>query len=424
MSDQEYKDLLESWEEQPPQHVWNAIEKAIEAPAPHWYAKTWIQVAVIGIIGISAWLVYNHNTQKASDSNSISAPSSSNTQQIKPGKDEIAPSAKPGKDGPAQTESQNNPNEPNTGSQGKNTGTDPGTVAKKTDAESEHNSSQQNPEASSRRNSVDNEKDAGQAPAIAASTVKLRLSETVTCEGKAIQVKVTGGAAGQVLDFGDGHYANITGASTTLPYIYTIAGKYMITVKQGNIQLADQHINIISKPIAGFTTSVEENTRVRFINTSSNATKFYWIFGDGTVGNQAASVEHFYQSTSRKQFHVKLIAVNTISGCSDSFDMDVKNPNFKNYFSLPIPNVFTPNNDGINDVFEIPAAELIKWHLIVVDGSGNKVFETDDQKNYWNGTVNNKGTECAAGSYRYYIYYKQPDDTEEHQKSGMITLIR
>ncbi len=156
------------------------------------------------------------------------------------------------------------------------------------------------------------------------------------------------------------------------------------------------------------------------------ATRFIWYFDDGQQesANDNKSSRHYYSSTSRKTFNVKLIAINTTSGCSDTFEGPVNNPNFRNYFFTAIPNVFTPNNDGLNDVFEIPASDLKEYYLIILDESGHTVFETDNQKNFWNGKLNNLGSDCTGGTYRYLIKYMQPDDIEVHQKSGSITIIR
>lgn len=69
--------------------------------------------------------------------------------------------------------------------------------------------------------------------------------------------------------------------------------------------------------------------------------------------------------------------------------------------SIYIPNAFSPNGDGINDIFKVRSAALKALHLEIYDRWGNKVFETDDLTNGWNGTY--KGQPAQAEAYGYFV---------------------
>ncbi|MCO5260233.1 MAG: gliding motility-associated C-terminal domain-containing protein [Crocinitomicaceae bacterium] len=84
-----------------------------------------------------------------------------------------------------------------------------------------------------------------------------------------------------------------------------------------------------------------------------------------------------------------------------------------------IPNVFTPNEDGINDLFFITAVNLKDYNLVIVNRWGEIVFKSDDPNQGWDGTSG--GKKCTDGVYFYTLKAKQGDN--EITKQGNITLV-
>lgn len=81
-----------------------------------------------------------------------------------------------------------------------------------------------------------------------------------------------------------------------------------------------------------------------------------------------------------------------------------------------LPNVFTPNNDKVNDVFTIPnCSAIIK--TTIYNRWGIKVFETSTTNYYWDGRTK-AGEECVDGIYYFII------ETEEKNIKGFVQLIR
>lgn len=85
---------------------------------------------------------------------------------------------------------------------------------------------------------------------------------------------------------------------------------------------------------------------------------------------------------------------------------------------LSIPNVFTPNQDGANDLYTVNGKGITEYNIVIVNRWGNVVFESDDITNSWDGT--SQGTPCVEGVYFYYI--KAKSLTQEYDKHGHITL--
>jgi gliding motility-associated-like protein len=80
------------------------------------------------------------------------------------------------------------------------------------------------------------------------------------------------------------------------------------------------------------------------------------------------------------------------------------------------PNIFTPNNDGINDFLKIKNCNLI-IKTTIYNRWGNKIFESTDLKISWDGSANN-GLPCPDGIYYYII------ESEEKTIKGFVQLIR
>lgn len=92
----------------------------------------------------------------------------------------------------------------------------------------------------------------------------------------------------------------------------------------------------------------------------------------------------------------------------------------------PIPTAFTPNGDGVNDLFVIegtPADQITLYNLRIYDRWGQEVFTSDKITDLWNGKRNNAGEDCPDGTYVWVIYYEKSDKTKVTNK-GSITLIR
>ncbi len=91
--------------------------------------------------------------------------------------------------------------------------------------------------------------------------------------------------------------------------------------------------------------------------------------------------------------------------------------------SLIIPNVFTPNNDGINDVFRITGASFNTYDLKIFSRWGNLIFETQNASIGWNG--DSKNSKCPDGVYYFTLDYTEKNNPSDQKKvNGSVTLLR
>lgn len=109
------------------------------------------------------------------------------------------------------------------------------------------------------------------------------------------------------------------------------------------------------------------------------------------------------------------------SSCNESdFILNVDDDNCD--YALFIPNVFTPDGDGINDQFEIKTKGIELEKLTIYNRIGQTVYSSNDLEFSWNGRSGNK--DSPSDVYVYVLQYTIISTNKLVQKSGSMTLIR
>jgi gliding motility-associated-like protein len=92
-----------------------------------------------------------------------------------------------------------------------------------------------------------------------------------------------------------------------------------------------------------------------------------------------------------------------------------------------LPNVFTPNNDGINDFFiPFPYSSVEKVSMVIVNRWGKQVYHTSDPDIRWNGEDETTGQPCSDGVYFYVcdVYEVTLEGTLLRTLKGSVTILR
>ena len=97
-------------------------------------------------------------------------------------------------------------------------------------------------------------------------------------------------------------------------------------------------------------------------------------------------------------------------------------PNNNSTINITIPNVFTPNNDNVNDVFKITSTNLSSVNCRIYNRWGTIVGELKNTNDVWDGRTT-AGLECSDGVY-YYIFTAKGIDQKEYSQKGFVQLIR
>ncbi|WP_242927118.1 gliding motility-associated C-terminal domain-containing protein [Pontibacter vulgaris] len=93
----------------------------------------------------------------------------------------------------------------------------------------------------------------------------------------------------------------------------------------------------------------------------------------------------------------------------------------KQEVQLHIPSGFTPNNDGLNDVFEVKGKFYREFSIRIYNSMGQVVYTSSDATAGWDGMYN--GRKMPAGAYTYEVNVKAEDGTFK-RRTGTVTLIR
>ncbi len=137
-------------------------------------------------------------------------------------------------------------------------------------------------------------------------------------------------------------------------------------------------VEIVVEPDTLYLTNPQ--AQLAFENKSADSiplTNWVWIFPDSTTTNEASPKYVFVEGDS-----LVTLIYTTIDGCVDTLVAEISVQDFE----LEVPNVFTPNGDGVNDTYEIPLLErYISNELVVFNRWGQKVFEASNYSNQWDG---------------------------------------
>jgi gliding motility-associated-like protein len=172
---------------------------------------------------------------------------------------------------------------------------------------------------------------------------------------------------------------------------------------------------------------VAPNATVIFLNTSDYddvSKRCEWHFDDGTiVKNCDELIEHIY--TEAGCYEPFLIVMNRdLPECRDTARLETC-VFVDNASKLEVPNVFSPNADGINDFFQVKAQTLRTFSGVIVNRWGRTVFEWTNWEDYeagWDGKLSG-GTDASPGVY-YYVITAEGMDDAPYEIQGALHLMR
>jgi gliding motility-associated-like protein len=198
--------------------------------------------------------------------------------------------------------------------------------------------------------------------------------------------------------------------STSPTFKITESGKYSVQVDHTYCPMQIDEIIVKTKPrpslkIGNERISCSQDSYTIDV-TLPNAT---YLWNDGFTGS-------LYTVTEDGFYFVTI----TVDGCSTIERVDVSKESCPGH--LILPNVFTPNNDGINDEF-IPQemSNIVSMNTKIFERSGNLIFETNNLSIDWNGETKNE-KKLSSGTYYYLITYIDLTQ-KEVELQGLISIV-
>lgn len=167
---------------------------------------------------------------------------------------------------------------------------------------------------------------------------------------------------------------------------------------------------------------LESDPVAEFIDLSQGAARGTWDFGDGTTAEYVYGVYPTHEYPDTGTYTVTLYVENELGTCTDEFEFDVcVQPEFK----LWIPNAFTPDGDGLNDLFEIVSSGIVEFEFEISSSWGTKIFKMHSIEDpFWDGTY--KGEPVQQDRYLYEVIAKgrHLGGVKFFKGSGHIHVIR
>jgi gliding motility-associated-like protein len=249
----------------------------------------------------------------------------------------------------------------------------------------------------------------------------------VTFTNKSI---VTDGTiASLVWTFGNGDSSTVNPGKTCYDTagVYTIGLKVTSSIGCSSSLTVPGMITAYSHPIAAFTYSPTptstEDLLIYFNNESTDAygiQKNLWQFNEFPYDSITTTDNPSYRYHDTGKFCPDLKVTN-IHGCVDSVTecMDIAP-----FFTIYIPNAFTPNGDKINGTFEPKGDFICDFSMSIYDRWGMLLYYTKDINHGWNGTVMGGPTVVQEDTYLYLIHVTSCIDQTKHTFLGKVTLIQ
>lgn len=232
-------------------------------------------------------------------------------------------------------------------------------------------------------------------------------------------------------DFG----GNLGTSGDSANFCFTKAGTYpirtMITDINGckSVTMANFQITAYPHPEPSFNWSPSEITTIESIGNfySSSPTgsiaSYFWDFGDmlNNPGNNNATTQNATHEFTEVGTYPVTIVMTNIWGCTDTLTRAVE---VIEDFTMYIPNAFTPNGDGINDIFQPKGMgwKPDQYEFLIYDRWGTLIFKTKDYTQGWDGTV--KGNLCPSDVYVYKIKATSSAYSSRKEFTGHVTLMK
>lgn len=226
-------------------------------------------------------------------------------------------------------------------------------------------------------------------------------------------------------DFGDGSPPS-TQANPVHTYTQTGVYDVSLTISTTNGCIATHTFNVPgmvtvnSLPTAGFTISPTEtsifNPLITMTDQSQNSISCNYSFGDGYGVSNECDYEYAYPEAG--VYTITQVVFNE-NGCTDTAYATV---DIKHEYRFYIPNAFTPEGDGLNDVFKPAIMGVTDYRFLIFDRWGELIYEGNNHKEGWDGTY--KGRKCQQDVYVYRLDFRDLVDFKQHSYIGRVTLIR
>ena len=227
-------------------------------------------------------------------------------------------------------------------------------------------------------------------------------------------------------NFGDGSAPDLT--QNPPLHCYNTIGSYNVSMTGASAAgcvssaTANNMITVLDVPVANFTaplyTSIE-NPVVSFDNHSTSATSYFWDFGDpASLSKDTSHLQKPNHTYSAIGTYCVTLVVSNGGACFDTTQICV---DIAGIYTFYIPNAFTPNEDGTNDMFFAKGTNITDFEINIYDRWGMLVFYSNDMLKGWDGKI--AGNIAQQDVYVYKVHLTD-NIKMEHEYIGTVTIVK
>jgi len=243
-------------------------------------------------------------------------------------------------------------------------------------------------------------------------------NDVVICEGEQVVLNGNGAVT----------YSWTGGVVNGQPFYPNQSGNYIVTgtAANGCTAQATSVVTVNPAPIIDFNilnlhlTTLDPTTG--FENLSSGAVSYEWNFSDGSPINTQFEPTHTFPGTHPGEYYIELTGYSEF-GCPAR---TVKYVHVFRDYLIYVPNAFTPNNSGLNEVFKpvMTGFDEQGYTMYIFNRWGNLVFETHDMEVGWDGTFHNDNMQVQDGVFTWKIEAKIKNSADSKVFVGHVSLLK
>jgi len=237
------------------------------------------------------------------------------------------------------------------------------------------------------------------------------------CEGRSVQLNASGAIT----------YSWSPSIGSNSPYISSpvvspaVTTVYTVVASNGQCS-ATGYITVtvvpLPKAIIATTSDNEENTaplKMNFYDQSIGATSSLFTMNDPTYATYTQNFSYTYNEPGT---YGVMLHVSNADGCTDSTRVVIE---VKPTSAIYLPNAFTPNGDGLNEIFKAVWHDIVEFEASIYDRWGNLVYKWNEVEGGWDGTY--KGDLVQEDVY-VWVVNARGIDGKHYQPSGQVSVIR
>jgi gliding motility-associated-like protein len=204
-------------------------------------------------------------------------------------------------------------------------------------------------------------------------------------------------------------------------------GSYEIILLDFAGCIAIEEVSITQPPevVSNFTANPQPielpETTIQFESQSLNENSLHWYFGYPVIGESTEAFTSFTFPPGFGGYYPVALVATDVFGCTDSLIQYIL---IEDNFSIYVPNAFTPDNDGINDVFGVEFSyDPLEYELYIFNRWGEPVFLSTNFEEVWTGNVRG-GTHYAQNGVYEWTLKVRGNEPEIRTLKGTVTLFR